>query len=129
MSEPEAARMMFGKAEDDFMALANMMDRDQFHETIFGFHAQQAVEKALKAWLAMLGVDYPFTHDLSILLKMLEDNGQDMDPYQDLLEFNTYAVFFRYITDESEIEPFNRPQAVKRVGLLMEHVKHFLETA
>ena len=32
-----------------------MRDVDIFADEIFGFHAQQAAEKLLKAWLALLG--------------------------------------------------------------------------
>ena len=46
----------------------NMGDAEAFDDEIFGFHAQQAVEKALKAWLTEVGVTYPLTHDLSLLL-------------------------------------------------------------
>ncbi len=34
------------------------------------FHAQQAVEKALKAFLVSRQVDHPFTHDLVLLIGM-----------------------------------------------------------
>jgi len=38
-----------------------------FADEIFGFHAQQAVEKGLKAWICLHGIEYPFTvlQDLS----------------------------------------------------------------
>ncbi|NIR50348.1 HEPN domain-containing protein [candidate division KSB1 bacterium] len=34
-----------------------------FDDEIFGFHAQQAVEKVVKAWPNLLGIVYPRTHD------------------------------------------------------------------
>jgi HEPN domain-containing protein len=40
-----------------------------------GFHAQQAVEKLLKALLNHRRVVYPRTHDLEILLKLLTKTG------------------------------------------------------
>ncbi len=39
-----------------------------FREGAWGFWLQQAVEKALKAWLLHLGSDPPLTHDLRRLL-------------------------------------------------------------
>ena len=36
-----------------------------------GFHAQQAVEKALKAVLDFKGIDYPNTHNLLLLVDLL----------------------------------------------------------
>lgn len=37
----------------DLRALQGMSDPDVFADEVFGFHAQQAAEKALKAWLAV----------------------------------------------------------------------------
>lgn len=39
------------------------------------FHAQQAVEKAVKAVLLFHKVDFPFTHDLEQLLDIFENAG------------------------------------------------------
>ncbi len=52
-------------------------------DAIFGFHAQQAVEKALKAWLNVLGHEHPFTHDLSHLLSELDGLGHETGLYEE----------------------------------------------
>lgn len=39
---------------------------------------EQAAEKGLKAWQAMKQVVYPKTHDLSHLLRRLDDIGTDV---------------------------------------------------
>jgi HEPN domain-containing protein len=65
-------------------------------DEVFGFHAQQAAEKALKAWLTLLKDEYPKTHDLSLLLTLLETRGQDVTPYLELIELNPFAVQYRY---------------------------------
>ena len=54
MSEPEHA-VLLAMARKDLVALAGMGDLKVFADEIFGFHAQQATEKALKSWLATLG--------------------------------------------------------------------------
>jgi HEPN domain-containing protein len=59
-------------------------------------HLQQAVEKALKAWLALKRIDYPKTHDLNPLLGLLEDQGERIEPFWSLLELNPFGVQFRY---------------------------------
>lgn len=41
-------------AEKDHTALQGMLDTQIFADEIFGFHAQQAAEKALKAWLSLI---------------------------------------------------------------------------
>lgn len=64
MPDLKSARMMLGMSLKDRMALSSMLSRDKFAEEIFGFHAQQAVEKALKCWLCILTDEVPRTHDL-----------------------------------------------------------------
>jgi len=71
MSDPKQARLLLAAAERDFAALRGMGDATIFADEIFGFHAQQATEKLLKAWLASLGETYPLSHDLASLLDML----------------------------------------------------------
>ena len=52
MSDLEHAKMILGAARRDLLALSGMANQQQFADEIFGFPAQQVVEKALKAWLS-----------------------------------------------------------------------------
>ena len=63
MSVDPHAQVMLAMAEADLQALRNMRNPGAFAEPIFGFHAQQSVEKLFKCWLALLGAVYPRTHD------------------------------------------------------------------
>lgn len=54
MADFEHARAMLRMAHKDFNALTGMLDNALFADEIFGFHVQQAVKKALKAWLCTL---------------------------------------------------------------------------
>ena len=58
MSEIEHAKMLVRLANADLKALSVMLDANTFEESVFGFHAQQAVEKSLKAWIEYLGGDF-----------------------------------------------------------------------
>jgi hypothetical protein len=44
-------------------------------ESIAGFHAQQSIEKALKAVLTHWGLPYAFTHNLSELVSQIGKTG------------------------------------------------------
>ncbi len=88
----EEASLLLAAAKKDLRALQGMLNPAVFADEIFGFHAQQAVEKALKAWLAFLDVQYPRTHDLTLLLTLLEAHGQEVSDFQDMTELNPYAV-------------------------------------
>ena len=48
MSVPELVASLLTVARKDFDALRGMENNDLFADEIFGFHAQQAVEKTLK---------------------------------------------------------------------------------
>jgi HEPN domain-containing protein len=50
---------MLRSAQADLRAIEHMPDAYAFDEQVFGFHAQQACEKALKAWLMHLGCKPP----------------------------------------------------------------------
>ena len=85
-----------------------MSDSSIVADEVFGFHAQQAAGKALKAWLAAFDVEYPRTHDLSVLLTLLEAQGQDVTAYLGLIELNPYAVQHRYEAFEDLGSPIDR---------------------
>ena len=61
------------------------------------FHAQQFVEKYLKARLVEAGVIPPKTHDLEILLKLCFPLEPLWQPFMDgFKELSVYSVLFRY---------------------------------
>lgn len=62
------------------------------------FHAQQAIEKAIKAVLVCHGVMFRRTHDLLELADITREHGIDVPvPADLLLRLGPYAVEFRYL--------------------------------
>jgi HEPN domain-containing protein len=105
MADFEHAQAMLRMAHKDFNALTGMLDSTVFADEIFGFHVQQTVEKALKAWLCACGVAYPPTHDLARLLTLLEKTGADIEQFWPLVQFTIFAVQARYeegLADQDE---------------------------
>ena len=127
MSAIEHARTLNRMAGKDLKALKAMGDVDAFDDEIFGFHAQQAVEKSLKAWIAALGGTFGFTHDLRILLLTLRGLGCEIEPLKDLVRLNVYAVQLRYEPVESLFGGIDRPAVFARVEALHEKVEKILE--
>jgi hypothetical protein len=63
---------------------------------ILGFHAQQAIEKALKALLTHLGIPYGRTHDLQSLESLVNKAGLQLPPMPATLDdMSNYAVIYR----------------------------------
>lgn len=122
-SDKEHAEQLLRMAAKDRTALAGMIDAQSFSEEVFGFHAQQTVEKALKAWIAALGSVYPKSHDISVLIKILKESGQDLSMFPDLEEYSVFAVQYRYEAyDESE-EVLDRPKTIGSTLGLLAHVQ------
>lgn len=128
MSDVKWARMLLGAAERDVQALQNMGDASAFSEEIFGFHVQQATEKLFKAWLALLGEVYPLTHNLELLLELLQERGPAMSSFRTLTEYTPYAVRFRYEPIDTNGQPIAREQTLHLVeSLLAEVQRQFAE--
>ncbi len=127
MATLELAASMLDMARRDHDALAATADLPQVADSIYGFHAQQAVEKALKAWLTVRGLQYPLTHDLPRLLSLLRQCGADVDAFQELDRFTPYAVQARYEAgDPDEEEALDRRAIVVEVEALLTRVARLL---
>jgi len=128
MSDLEHARQMLAMAENDLKALGGMTDADTFSHEIFGFHAQQGVEKTLKSWLSLAGIRYPRTHDLDELFALLFESSHDVpERFHGLSSLTDYAVQFRYELAEDLGEPLDRDDVIHKVKEIVTHVKKLLE--
>lgn len=107
-------------AQRDLRAAKALAD-SSIDEASWGFQIQQAVEKALKAWLLSLGDDPPHTHNLTTLFSRLVDTGADPERFLPLEAFTDFAVQLRYDADP---EPMNLPRALwqQRAEELLAHV-------
>ncbi len=123
----ELAQELLLAAKSDLKALAHMLNQDIFDDRVFGFHAQQAVEKALKSWISHLGYTHPFTHDLSLLMHTLESYGESVNDYWELLDLSGYAVRFRYEMLPEGDEPLNRDHLLEDVQNLIKNIEKRLD--
>jgi HEPN domain-containing protein len=97
MRSSEHAELLLRKARQDEFALEKLINDPASPDEILGFHAQQAVEKTLKAVLALHDLRYPFIHDLKTLVDLL---GQSKISFPQELEeirlLTPFATVFRY---------------------------------
>ncbi len=120
MRAPDHAQDLLLMARMDLDALRGMLGNPLFADEIFGFHAQQAIDKALKAWLAARSVSFPLTHDLSRLLGLLEENGNDVSAFWPLVQYTLFAVQARYEAGLMETEaPIDRSAVIEEVQQLL----------
>jgi HEPN domain-containing protein len=109
--ELEEARLLLRKAREDADAVAKLAPDGNTADAIVGFHAQQAVEKALKAILAAFGEDFPWTHDLRYLIERLDEIETPLpSPLREVRVLAPWAVEFRY--GETIDDSLDREQAI-----------------
>lgn len=112
----ELAALLARKATEDAVALREFAANTEIADTVLGFHAQQAIEKWLKAVLAHHAIEFEYTHDLRHLIALIEDTRMDF-PFDTpaVVRLTEYAVPLRY--DELlDAVPLDRDAAVKLVG-------------
>jgi len=85
------------KAEDDWRLCHRLaMDSEPYAEAT-AFHAQQAVEKYLKAFLTWHQIEFPKTHDIRRLLKLVSECNPGLaQELSDAAALTTYAVEYHY---------------------------------
>jgi hypothetical protein len=128
-SDKDHALQLFAMAKKDHQALSNMLNPNDFTEEIFGFHAQQAIEKALKAWIAVLGRTYPKSHDVGVLVAIIRHAGGDLSKFPDLEDYTPFAVQYRYEAYDEMEEVLDRDEAIQNVGSFLIHVQRIIDFA
>ena len=73
-----------------------MLELSGFRDCSIGFLLQQAAEKALKAWIHLLGGQAPFSHDLAALMTAVDELGGETSALTALIGLGLFAVQFRY---------------------------------
>ena len=122
----QQARLLLGMADGDLGALRVMHNPADVTEENFGFHVQQAAEKCCKAWIAMLGEEYPLTHDLGKLIDVIRTRDAAVSQHTDLVPFSAFAVNYRYAPLSEDARPIDRPAAIRQVEELMQRVRRLL---
>jgi HEPN domain-containing protein len=99
-SEHDLAEQLLRRADEDAAGAEAMLPIDEVADVLVCFHAQQAVEKALKAVLAARKVEFAHRHDLRVLIGQCEGVGLHLP--EELVEvdlLSPYAAELRYDDD------------------------------
>jgi hypothetical protein len=112
MSEPaDVPSVLLDLATADEFAARSLLPIAGITDGVLGFHAQQAVEKALKAVLAVNDVDFPYSHDLNGLIGLCRKGDIDIpEALAGVGHLSVFAVRLRY--DASPAAHLDRSQAL-----------------
>ena len=98
------ASQWVGKAENDFIAASHTLKiKKDCPADIVCFHAQQCVEKYLKAILSLRGIDFPKTHNIAELVSRLPKNVSLCFSIHEQELLTDYATVTRYPGDYEPI--------------------------
>lgn len=78
------------------------------------WYAQQSAEKALKAVLIVLEIDFPRTHDLNVLRNLVPDSWHLKAAHLDLASLTEWAAEARYPSDMPEATNADASKAVEQ---------------
>lgn len=111
----ELAALLSRKASDDATAVREFSGNPEISDEIIGLHAQQAVEKWLKALMAIRNLAQLRTHDIDQLGRALESDGVELPfPRPRLAELTIFGVPLRY-EQFLDAEPLDREATVALV--------------
>ena len=110
------AREWMTKAENDLKTAVHTLDLGEECPTdMVCFHAQQCVEKYLKAVLVLDGIDFPKIHDIGELVALLPQESVNLDiTVEEQRRLTEYATVTRYPGD---YEPISLVEAREAVGI------------
>lgn len=121
--QPDLVEQWIQKAENDLKNATHTltMGEDCPYDTVC-FHAQQCVEKSLKALLVYLSTDFPKIHDIGELIQLLSPNIKVPLQVSEQERLTDYATVNRYPGDW---EPNTRTEAEEAVATAQK-VRHFV---
>lgn len=91
-------------AQRDRIAATSLGKVPEVDFSIVAFHAQQCIEKCMKAVLAKHMITYPRTHDLDDLYELLQQSGLMIPVNRELLnDITPYAVTSRYAVNAEDL--------------------------
>lgn len=122
----DVVREWIGKAEGDYLTATREVRADPPNYDAVCFHAQQCIEKLMKAALIARGQIPPRSHDLTILSGLLASvEAQWSWAVEELRLLSRSAVMFRYPGESAD-----REEAEAALGVstpMREHLLSLLE--
>ncbi|MGA8364678.1 MAG: HEPN domain-containing protein [Solirubrobacteraceae bacterium] len=124
----DLAQRLLDAADNDELMARSLLPVEGVTDAGIGFHAQQAIEKSIKAILALQGIEFPFTHDLDRLSELCAESGVAPPPTLDGAQRLTpFAAAERY-GSPIPIE-LDRDQALRWAAAAVEWARQQIESA
>lgn len=123
----EDALLWLRYAQEDLLAAERLAEDADTVPRHPAWMAQQAAEKALKAVLICLQIEFPFTHHLPTLRDLIPSGWKVKHVDAALERLSEYAVASRYPGDLPDISPDDARTAVREARRIVEAVEADLD--
>jgi len=121
MSERDLVRQWLRKSADDLYSAELLQAGGQLANSCY--HAQQAGEKALKAYLTQFDQEVPYTHNLELLCKICAKHDNAFDELFIISsDLTDYVTTTRYPGDDS-VDIEEAEQAIQKASKIFVFVQ------
>lgn len=101
-------------AEEDLITAETLLKQPQVPPRQACWFAQQSAEKALKAALIFLQIDFPRTHDLDTLRDLVPESWQLKTAHPDLSNLTRWVVEAQYPEDRQGATETDASEAIEQ---------------
>lgn len=125
-------RQWLEKADRDLDAAGVLLRGDFKDYESVGFHAQQAAEKFIKAFLVRHQIEFPKTHNIAALLRLSEKVDKELpERLAEVDALTPFGVEFRYPGDTEPVSREKGESALRLAELardtILERLKTYLD--
>lgn len=123
----QVVREWVGKAENDLKNAAHTLGlAEECPTDTVCFHAQQCVEKYIKAFLVSAGIDFPKTHDIGELKTLMPANARPSLSAEQERTLTGYAIVTRYPAGYEDISLREARLAVRIARSVRKEIRRLL---
>lgn len=122
MTQSNDFHLYLKKASEDILLLTKLYKDQEIADSIWGFHAQQALEKMMKAYLSKISIPFPKSHDLVFLFDLIpvEHNHHFLLVSDECDELTPFAVATRY--DDFIDHPLDREKILTKINTIFQKI-------
>ena len=123
----DEAQLWLSYAKSDLDAANVLLEKGESYPRQICFMSQQAGEKALKAILVFLEINFPKTHDLDRIRELIPEGWGVKDEFPNLYDLSIWSVESRYPGHTPHVTEFEARETLRLAEAVVEAVSTELD--
>jgi HEPN domain-containing protein len=123
----DEAQIWLSYAKSDLDAAYVLLEKGDFFPRQICFMSQQAGEKALKAVLVYLEINFPKTHDLDRIRELIPEGWEVKEQFPNLYDLSVWSVESRYPGHTPDVTEFEARKTLRLAEAVVEAVSTELD--